>query len=387
MVINKKIGRSTLSSICLLIVILMETAFENTPLRNYDLTYGRVAFLIEAILFIGVLVSENYTKKRLYMIFGVSLLFLSSYMILNSTLLCQMFMIAVSISVIGMNKSFEIIFKFKIIIICFVVALSLIGAIPVYYTKIEKGVGTSYGYGLGFTHPNRLASAICYAILCYVCWKHEKLKIKNITMICFVTTIIYFITKSRTTLYCILIFVILYFLNRVKLTKHITEAVVRVFGIIIVPFNIMISMVLPYFLLESIGFVQKMVYSINQLFSRRFTHIEHMFLTYPISWTGGQFDTKEMEKLFGYTVIDNGYITFLYQYGIIGLAIFCIFSVMCVVRLIKNKKYIWVVAFIVMASEGLLENVYTSIGLNLLVVFWAYNFSDMNSIRGRKNDT
>ena len=207
---------------------------------------------------------------------------------------------------------------------------------------------------------------------------------KNIIIICFTTLLTYCITKSRTILCCVSIFIILYFLSRVKLTKHITERLVKAFGVITVPLNIMISMVLPYILLRSTGFVQKLAYLINQLFSRRFTHIEHMFLSYPISWIGGQYDTKVMEELFGYAVIDNGYITFLYQYGIIGLAIFCIFSVICVIRLIKSRKNIWVVVFIVMAAEGLLENVYTSIGLNLLVVFWAYIFSDLNSIRGKK---
>ena len=54
-----------------------------------------------------------------------------------------------------------------------------------------------------------------------------------------------------------------------------------------VPLNIVISFVVPYLLMVSSGSLQKMVYDINLLFSRRFTHIEHILITYPVTLVGG----------------------------------------------------------------------------------------------------
>ena len=37
----------------------------------------------------------------------------------------------------------------------------------------------------------------------------------------------------------------------------------------------------------------------------------------------------------------------------------------------KKKEYIWKVIFIIIAIEGLLENIYIDISLNLIVIFWS----------------
>lgn len=364
------IKKSELYAICLLTIIIMETAFGNTALQIYNLTINRIIFFVEIIIFTIFLTAEKYTKKSVLFLLGSCLIFLCSYFVLNSSILFKMFMIAVAVAKIGTEKSFELIFKFKIFFLLVIISLSILGIIPNSYVQIEKGIGTTYGYGLGFTHPNRLASAICFTILCYICWKNKKIRFKHILTVGFITLISFYITKSRTLLYCISIFIIFYVLLKTNLTKKYIKKFLDIIGIISVPLSIAISVVLPILLLTSTGTIQRIVFEINRLFSRRFTHIEHIFLTYPVSLTGGLFDTNSMEELFGYSVVDNGYINFLYQYGIIGLALFTIISVISFVKIKRKKEYIWIIIFIIVAIEGLLENIYIDIGLNLLVVYW-----------------
>lgn len=364
------IKKSELYAICLLMTIIMETAFVNTPLQTYNLFLNRIIFFLEIIIFIIFLTLEKYTKKSILFLLGLCLIFLCSYFVLNSSILFKMFMIAMAVAKIGTGKSFELVFKFKTFFLLVIIGLSVLGIIPNSYVQIEKGIGTTYGYGLGFTHPNRLASAICFTILCYICWKNEKLKFKNVLTIGFITLISFYITKSRTLLYCISIFVMFYVFLKTNLTKKYIKKFLENIGIISVPLSIAISVVLPVLLLTSTGTIQRIVFDINRLFSRRFTHIEHIFLTYPVSLTGGLFDTNSMEELFGYSVVDNGYINFLYQYGIIGLALFATISVVSFIKIKKKKEYIWMIIFIIVAIEGLLENIYINIGLNLLVLFW-----------------
>lgn len=366
-----KIQSSYLCAVCLLMIILVETSLGNTPLQTYNLVIYRFIFFIEIIIFSMFLILEKYSKKSILFVIGLSFVFLCSYFVLNSSMLFKMFMMAMAVAKIGNTRSFEIIFKFKTLILLLIISLSMLGIIPNDRVQVEKGIGTAYGYGLGFTHPNRLASAICFLILCYICWKNNKLKDQQIFSILVIALAGFSITKSRTLLYCILLFIILYILLKVRLTKKISKKLLKIIGTFSVPFSIAISVLIPVLLLSSTGAIKRIVYDINLLFSRRFTHIEHMFLTYPVSLTGGLFDVKLMDELFGYSVVDNGYIRFLYQYGIVGLTLFGLISVISFMKIIKKKQYIWAIVFIIVAIEGLLENIYVDIGLNLLIVFWS----------------
>lgn len=382
---NQKVRKSTFPAICLLIMVIMETAFSNTLLQVHSLSINRIVFLFELIVFFIFLILNKYEEKGLIYVISLVLFFLCSYLVLKSTFLFKIFMVAMAVNKIGTSKSFEIIFKLKLFMLLFVIMLSIVGIIPNSLVQVEKGVGTVYGYCLGFTHPNRLASAICYLILSYVCWKNKKIKIEHILIIDAMTLLAFYITKSRTLFYCILLLNLFYIFRKIEFTRKITTFFLKIAAIISIPLNILISVLVPYLLTSSTGILQKIVYDINLLFSRRFTHIEHMFITYPVTLTGGQFDVELMNERFGYSVIDNGYIRFLYYFGIIGLAIFCILSVISVSKIIKNKEYMWATVFVIAAIEGLLENIYIDFGLNILVIF----FAQAISIRRKRenNDT
>ena len=125
-----------------------------------------------------------------------------------------MFMMAMAVDKIGITKSFEIIFKLKLFMLLFIISMSIIGIIPNAFIQVNKGIGTVHGYGFGFTHPNKLASSVCFLILCYICWKNEKLKFRHIFMLDIITLMTFYVTKCRTILYCVLIFNSIHFARK-----------------------------------------------------------------------------------------------------------------------------------------------------------------------------
>lgn len=364
------IQKNELCAICLFVLIIIETAFENTPLQIYSTIYNRMFFLIEMIVFLVFLTMEKYPKKMIFLLTVLFLISFSSYVLLNTTIILKMFILAFVVAKIGISKSFEILFKFKTIVLFFIVSIALIGLIPNDYEQVEKGIGVVYGYGLGYTHPNRLASSICSLILCYIGWKNDKLNWFNIFMIGIITALGFKITQSRTLLYCIAIFIFCYVLYKNKYTQRIIKRIISLFGLFSMPISVAISVLFPIMLLHSSGTIRNIIYYINWMFSRRFTHIEHMFMAYPITLTGGVFDTKLLDSMFGYSTVDNGYIKFLYQYGVIGLILFVGISLVAYMKM-DEKNYIWQVIFIIIAVEGMLENIYIDMGLNLIVIFWS----------------
>ena len=344
-----KIESSLLIAFIIFLLIIAETIFENTPLQPYNLLLNKSIFLVEIVLFIFFLVQEKFLKKYFYIFVGLFVIFLLSFFVLNSFLLLKMFIFSTVVSKIGVEKSFEMLFKIKLLIIFFIILLSLIGILSKNHIAVEKGIGTVMGYGLGYTHPNRLASAITYTVLCYVGWKKDKITFLNIFFIFCLTIVAFVITQSRTLIYCmsILIFCLVFF-NVINFKK-----IISFLGIILFPI------------------VQKIVFFINQLFSRRFTHIEHLFLLYSIPWFGGIYDFIRMKTMFSYSVIDNAYVRFMYQYGIIGLMIFGVMTIISVIILKQKKEFIWICIALVVMVEGILENIYTDIGQNILLLFWA----------------
>lgn len=375
------VKKDQLLAFLLFSIIILETSFGNTPLQIYNLTFNRILFFVELLIFVGMISVEKFSKNRLLLSILIASLFILSYFFIDSALLLKMFMTAISVAIIGESRSFKILFKYKITFLSFIILLSLIGIIPNMYTVVEKGIGTRYGYTLGFTHPNRLASSVMSLILCFICWKNKKLKLKDMMPIILAASCFYFITKSRTLLFGIIIFLILFSLYKFSVTSNIIKKILTFLGVIALPVCIGLSIAIPFLLLSSSGTLQKIVYFVNLMFSRRFTNIEHMFLTYPITFTGGLFDTSQMDKLFEYSVVDNGYIRFLYQYGILGLALLGGISFLSVLKIIREKEFIWLITFIIVAILGLLENIYTDIGLNTFVIFWA----GVLSISKRKN--
>lgn len=362
-----KIESSLLIAFIIFLLIIAETIFENTPLQPYNLLLNKSIFLVEIVLFIFFLVQEKFLKKYFYIFVGLFVIFLLSFFVLNSFLLLKMFIFSTVVSKIGVEKSFEMLFKIKLLIIFFIILLSLIGILSKNHIAVEKGIGTVMGYGLGYTHPNRLASAITYTILCYVGWKKDKITFLNIFFIFCLTIVAFVITQSRTLIYCMSILIFcLVFLNGRNFKK-----IISFLGIILFPINAFVSVYIPMLLLTSSGTVQKIVFLINQLFSRRFTHIEHLFLSYSIPWFGGIYDFIRMKTMFSYSVIDNAYVRFMYQYGIIGLMIFGVMTIISVIILKQKKEFIWICIALVVMVEGILENIYTDIGQNILLLFWA----------------
>lgn len=375
-----KLRKDQFYSFILLSIIYLETAFGNTPLQNYNLTINRIFLLVELFILFISFSDTKIVKRRAILFITIALIFIASYVFINSTFLLEMFMTAIAVYKIGESRSFEILYKYKLFFLVVIILFSVVGIIPNAYMAVEKGVGTRYGYTLGFTHPNRLASYVMSIILCYICWKNEKLKSKNVLLILTLTILFYFITKSRTLLFGILIFALFFSFYKCKFTTNITKKLITIISVISLPVCVTISIVFPLLLLSSTGMVQKAVYFINLMFSRRFTNIEHMFLAYPVTFTGGTFDTSQMDRLFEYSVVDNGYIRFLYQYGILGFLLFCAISFLSVTTIIKKKEYIWLIACIIISILGLLENIYVDIGLNTFVIFWA---GILNANRGK----
>ncbi|WP_022776097.1 O-antigen ligase family protein [Butyrivibrio sp. AE2015] len=379
---KSSISKANLLGFLLFIIIIIETAFENTELQFYDLRVNRIIFLGEAIIFLLDLAMCKYSKKSLVIIFSLFVAFLGSYFLLGTTVLLKMYILSVVISKCDYTQTFKVLWMIKILALIIVIFSALIGIIGVNSMSVAKGrEHFAYGYGLGYTHPNRLGSALLYILMCYLCYRNERLKKHQLCVVVLISIVAFAITKCRTLIFCVALFCVFYYLYKSRYFREIVKRVIRIVGPCSVPICVGMSIGFPFLLMRSSGIVQKVVYFINLMFNRRFTHIEWAFLTYPVTLAGGNYDFSSLEEKFGYAIIDNGYIRFLYNYGILGLTMFALLTTVCLFLLVRRQKYLYVVICTIIAIQGMIENIYVYIGFNILVVFWSELFRnhDRNS--------
>ena len=110
-----------------------------------------------------------------------------------------------------------------------VIMFSVLGLLDTYQRTITKaGTIVTSGYGLGFTHPNRLAYVFLFLSLIFICYKNRHLKKINILCMICLDLIGYKITKSRTLIISVLGVSFIICMYQSKHFKQITKKILKI---------------------------------------------------------------------------------------------------------------------------------------------------------------
>lgn len=353
-----------------LIIVSIQCSLVNTQIEISGIE-SQIFLLIECALFVLYFFMRKFKLKIALVILGLIFIAGLTYYSTGASAFMIMLMIAILLETIEYSNVFFVIFISRLIMLVIVVMLSVLGILDTYQRTITKaGTVITSGYGLGFTHPNRLAYVFLFLSLIFICYKNQRLKKINVLCIVCLNLIGYKITKSRTLLVSILGVTFIICMYQSKYFKQITKKILKIMAIIIMPLCAAISIIIPRLMLIATGKVQTILYAINGLFSSRFTHVYRAFLNYPITLFGGVNDFSELETLYNYSTVDNGYIRLLYGFGIIGFVLFILFSTICIKSIVAQEEYIYLIAYIAIAVWGINENILESFAFNFSIIFW-----------------
>lgn len=340
-----------------LIIVSIQCSLVDTQIEISGIE-SQIFLLIECALFVLYFFMRKFKLKIALVILGLIFIAGLTYYSTGASAFMIMLMIAILLETIEYSNVFFVIFISRLIMLVIVVMLSVLGILDTYQRTITKaGTVITSGYGLGFTHPNRLAYVFLFLSLIFICYKNQRLKKINVLCMLCLNLIGYKITKSRTLLVSILGVTFIICMYQSKYFKQITKKILKIMAIIIMPLCAAISIIIPRLMLIATGKVQIILYAINGLFSSRFTHVYRAFLNYPITLFGGVNDFSELETLYNYSTVDNGYIRLLYGFGIIGFVLFILFSTICIKSIVAQEEYIYLIAYIAIAVWGINENI------------------------------
>jgi len=354
----------------LLMIITVQLGFTHTDL---DLRGSGVfpIFILEWALFLMYLFIRKYNLKVLLTICAFMGISLVTYLVSNSKDFMYLLMIAIIAEQMDFHYLFKVIYKTKLAVLLFVVTLSILGILNIYERDITKLNGVVVtGYGLGYSHPNRLGFVILSVVLSKIALLKNKIRFGDY-FFCIVLCILgCIVTKSRTLLLMSCLALLLsWYVNshqhNLKTNKRFRNILLCVF-----PACAIISIVFPLILAYGNGKVYDIVYSLDSMMNLRFTHIRRTLLTYPVTMFGGMHSFDLLEELYHYSTVDNGFIRLIYSFGVIGFLVFLVFTVASTYYLYKKEEFLYASIIIVMSLWGLSENILVCFAFNVFPVFW-----------------
>lgn len=363
---NKKIF-----AYCFLTVVSLQYAFINTGWEISGListlfTGGAVA------LFLVWMFLQKYSIKSFTVRITFLLIAVLTYIATGETVFLIMLMTAMIFTSVDYKKAFRYLLNIRVLLLLVVIFASLVGILNINAISIVKGGTTSavVGYGLGYNHPNQLGCTVCVLLLMYACYKNEKIKYRNIALIGVIELIAYIVTKNRTGAFisALLVIALLLYKNKVASKRFIN--ILEKSGKWIMPLCALLALGLPLMMASVSGRAKVVLYAINGIIGSRFTHSARVFENYSVPLFGGVIDFDKLQTLYQYSIVDNGYLRLIYNFGIVGFAVFMVLYFLTVRKLIRKKEYIYIIVIILMSLMGITENVLRSFALNFTVAFW-----------------
>lgn len=363
----------------LLFVISFEMGLVNTDLQLSG-TISLCFLVLVLFLFILFLFCFNYELSKFIVILFFILIAFLTYLETNSKDFLYMLILAIFAQKLSYEKTFKIIFSIRVAMLIFIIGLSLLGVLNIYHILVNKqNLYFVTGYGLGFTHPNRLSFTILYIMSIYIAMKNRKLTAVNTVFLLVFSILTYFITQSRTIIVITVVFSFLLTFCYLKTTQKYFVRLIKFFSATCIPFCVFVSIGIPLILIRGEGKLKTYAVWLDTLFSGRFTHIRRAFLNYSITFFGGQNDFSTLKNLYGYSTIDNSYIRLLYGFGIVGFSVFIIFSTITIYRLIKRDEYIYLLLIMMTAFLGVTENILTTSAVSIISIFWSELLREVQS--------
>lgn len=352
---------------------------------GFELTYIKLPSVIyNAFLYICILsfiwavsISKWTLQEAIKVVFLLSIA-LGVYISSKESLYFILVFSAIIIKCISYKNALITIFITRLIILIAIISLSLLGVIPLNEMQVAKGVqGFTTGYGLGFIHPNDLAQAIFIVEVIYLCIRKNKIDIKDKLGLFIIILINYLITKSRTILF-ISLFILLMLI--IKNTNYFNK-IINYFSLLGYPIIIIISLAIPYLYNEATGMLQHVAFLFNGILSGRFSNASMLFHNFPITLFGKIVNTDLLQSIYGYNVVDNGYVFLLFNYGVIGSVVILFLYFYSMKRLVKQEEYVYLTIVFSFLLLGMMENVIRSVAINFTMIFWYEFISKRNVIK------
>lgn len=338
-----------------LILIQLSYICENVVYLQNSLSL--IKFIGLASLSIKIFLSLKFYKIDKIKLLTLFICFVSSviiYIKFSKTLFLEILIFSLAF----LNENFDKTIKKDLII----KILCLLFVVINYYLGLTNGVFESMlrdnvlRLSLGFYHPNTLSMFSMMIIFDFLYLERKKLNFKKNLIVIVFSLLISRISGSRTSLYCVIIILLLISFNKFFKCENIFIAFSHNLYVIF----LILSLILTYMYINN----SSIAFFINDVISNRIKYQAYFCSNYSINLFGNMIDYD--------VTLDNGFIKILLNYGII---VTCTYIFLYIRNLKKIKKedknnFMLVCIYIVIMIYCLSESYLFFMPFNM---YWIYS--------------
>lgn len=346
---NKKLAVLSYTFIALL------TFAKSIGLSSSDKVYV-IIFTAGTILCIAKILNEKYTKREMLILGSLFIIALACFLIGKETTLLFTALVLISLKGVNISKAIKMMFWIKLITLLMIVIMTVSGLINDNTLEMWRNEETIIRHSLVYGHPNTLHLNFAIIAFLWIFAYYDKLNIMSVAIIEVINYLVYLQTYSRTGFILTAIFVLFSLMYRYnsKVRMIIMNNTTKVFLLVLL---LTLLTGLLYKKTNILG-------SIDRLLTGRL-YYNNYFLTHVFPPIVGK---AEYEGL----MIDNGYISLLYNGGILCFVWF-LYVMKKMGQTVKNKR-LEKEALLLLTFEfySLTESFYMNTIMNVSLLFVTY---------------
>ena len=333
-------------------------------IKNY-LTITEILLLVFCI----IIQSRKYNIKTIIIICNLLISTLYSYTVTKNSNIFILVLLIIASKNIDIKKFIKYDIKIKILFLILNMFLIYAGIMENAIFFREEG---NARYSLGFSSPNTLGAMILSICLELTYINNNMKKIYTYLLILLVIIIITCNSRSAEIGIILLMILLPIYKKKIRLKK-------------IIPYTVIIFTILSFFTVYLYGKGSKFALILDDLLSTRLMCSYNFLNIYDIKLFGNYFE--EVDVWMGYVnSLDNGYIYFILNQGIIIYVIITILNIILMKNLIKNNENIIVAILLVLYSYGLMERGVFFITYNVFLLYINEIIFKYEKIKTNKSD-
>ena len=262
---------------------------------------------------------------------------------------------------------------FYTLLICYItmIVLSLLKGIDASQLYTYRDGKYILRYSFGYSHPNYFHLLFFILSTLFLLIYIKKINFFIIIILCILNTIIFKFSVSRTGVFvCYMTYFLAYFSKKSIKFRNIIKFVSPIVIIGLLPLSIILGI-----FYDIIPFMSKL----DIITTGRIQYI-HQLLNYSLP---PLFGSQEFNSVVNF---DNGYISLLYENGIIPTIIIYFLLIKTILYLEKENMYWELFSLFVVSIYGLTESFWPSISINFTLYFIAFAIYEKNYKRTFKHE-
>lgn len=340
---------------CFYFYIIIISIFKGLGIESDNKVY-LLAYGLSCIVLLCKVLNEKFTKKEIIIMSTMMIIGVLNFIIGKTTTFLFLAITLCGLKNVDLKKTIKIVLIVRVITFASMVIASLLGIIPSNNIEFYRNGEFITRHSLGYDYPNttHLSFAIIIALSVYLWW--EEIRIPHIIIFEIINIGMYFLTYSRTGFIVItlLMLIIIIFKNIKKLQKIMAFIFKYLYWIM---FAITLISALGYNHIETLE-------QINKLLTGRIEYMNKLIMNFPIPIIGSEIYNN-------YVNIDNGYISMLYEGGLLAFIFVSYYMTKVSNKFYREKKYPELILIAFFIINAFTESFFMSISMNISLIFIA----------------